>query len=623
MNKYPLWKYALLLIIIILGLIYGAPNLFGEDPAVQVTATSKAPMDDKVEQNIKDTLKTQNLPYKSFEQLDPKSILIRFPSAEVQLRAKDVLKATLGEDYTVALNLAARTPAWLDAFGAKPMKLGLDLRGGVHFLLAIDVDSLIESRLNGDRRGIGDEMRSERIRYADLAKYGDNQILLKLRNSNDLQKATSIIAQRFPDLQAEAKQGEANTLILTMTPTATLNAQNYAVAQTTTILRNRINELGVAEPVVQRQGADRISVDLPGVQDTARAKQILGGTATLEFHLADVTNDPREALDGNVPAGAKLYKYDGMPYLLKDRVILSGTSITDANSTIAEDGRPAVNIRLGGGGEAMFYRITRDNVGKPLGIVYVETKLDSKLVDGKVVYTPRKTEKVIMIANIKSALPSNFQITGISDPKEARDLALMLRAGALPAPISIIEESTVGPSLGKENISKGVDSVVIGFVLIILFMAVYYRLFGLIANLALVLDLILLVALLSVIGATLTLPGIAAIVLTVGMAVDANVLIFERIREELRNGMPPQASIQAGYERALSTIIDSNVTTLIAAIAMFAIGTGAVKGFATTLTLGLITSMYSTVVGTRALVNLIYGRRSVKHLSIGIKVDKK
>ena len=411
MNKYPLWKYALLLIIIILGLIYGAPNLFGEDPAVQVTATSKAPMDDKVEQNIKDTLKTQNLPYKSFEQLDPKSILIRFPSAEVQLRAKDVLKATLGEDYTVALNLAARTPAWLDAFGAKPMKLGLDLRGGVHFLLAIDVDSLIESRLNGDRRGIGDEMRSERIRYADLAKYGDNQILLKLRNSNDLQKATSIIAQRFPDLQAEAKQGEANTLILTMTPTATLNAQNYAVAQTTTILRNRINELGVAEPVVQRQGADRISVDLPGVQDTARAKQILGGTATLEFHLADVTNDPREALDGNVPAGAKLYKYDGMPYLLKDRVILSGTSITDANSTIAEDGRPAVNIRLGGGGEAMFYRITRDNVGKPLGIVYVETKLDSKLVDGKVVYTPRKTEKVIMIANIKSALPSNFQIT--------------------------------------------------------------------------------------------------------------------------------------------------------------------------------------------------------------------
>jgi len=618
MNKYPRWKYILIIFVILIGVIYALPNLFGEDPAIQVSAHSSNEITKKTVETVESTLKDNNLKDKSITQEDEDNLLVRFYNSQSQLKAQDLLKAALGDDYTVALNLASTTPEWLRKFGANPMKLGLDLRGGVHFLLAIDIDSLLERRINGDMRSIGDELRSQRIRYSGLTTTKDNVIKIKFRNEADLKKSQKIITKRFPELQVTTKDDEGiYQITATMTPAALIKAQNYAVDQTTTILRNRINELGVAEPVVQRQGANRISVDLPGVQDSARAKQILGGTATLEFHLVDVQSDPDQAEKSGAPVGTKLYYYNDAPVLLKNRVVLSGTSITGAVSSIGENGQPAVNIRLGGGGESLFYRITGDNVGKPLAIVYVETKMSNKMIDGKLVLKPKKTEKVINVATIQSALGNSFQITGL-EQEEAQNLSLLLRAGALPAPISIIEESTVGPSLGEENIKMGVLSVEIGFVLIVLFMIAYYRVFGIVADFALLLNLVFMLAVLSIINTTLTLAGIAGIVLTVGMAVDANVLIFERIREELRNGLTPHAAIKAGYERAFATIVDSNITTLIAAVALAGIGTGSIKGFAVVLIIGILTSMFTAITVTRAIVHLIYGNRNIKKLSIGI-----
>lgn len=621
MTKYPLWKYIVLIVVITFGLIYSAPVLFGEEPSVQISARSGSLVTEQTLDQIKQSLNKFDLKYKSIKQESERSALIRFHNVETQLKARDVIKAALGDDYTVALNLAPATPKFLSMLGAEPMKLGLDLRGGVHFLLAIDVDSLVERRMKGDLRSIKEELREAKVRYKSITELENNSLRIDLRDHEDFMKTKQILKQRFPELML-LKMSDLeyeNIIYAQMSQEAIQKAENYAVEQTMTILRNRINELGVAEPIVQRQGADRIAVDLPGIQDTARAKQILGGTATVQMHLVDVNHDPVAVKEsGNVPVNLMLKTFEGLPILLKERVILSGTSITGASATIGEDGRPAVSIRLGGGGEALFYRLTQENIGKPMSILFVETRMDSKIKDGKVVYVPRKTDKVISVATIKSALGNNFQISGITDPYEARNLALLLRAGALPAPISIIEESTVGPSLGKENISKGIFSIEVGFILIVVFMLAYYRLFGLVANIGLGLNMILLVAILSVLGATLTLPGIAGIVLTVGMAVDANVLIFERIREELRNGMSPHAAIVAGYDRAFSTIVDANVTTLIAAVALFALGTGAVKGFAVTLTIGLLTSMFTAITGTRAMINLIYGKRNIESLSIGI-----
>ncbi len=618
MNKYPWWKYLIILAVIAFGIIYSVPNLFPDDVAVQISAHTGYTMDQATIDTVKKTLSSHNISYKSITKQDEHTLLIRFKTAEEQLRANDLLKTNLGDNYTVALNLASSTPYWMTDIGANPMKLGLDLRGGVHFLLAIDVESLMKRRINGDVRSIGSELRNKRVRYRGLTMQ-DNVITINFKKDDDLNKAVTIIKQNFPELQLKINRSEGNESIRAqMSPEAKLKSQNYAVDQTTTILRNRINELGIAEPIVQRQGAERIAVDLPGVQDTARAKQILGGTATLEFHLVDVEHDPSQAKTSGAPFGTKLYVYEDRPYLLKTQSILSGTSITGASSTIGHDGRPSVDIRLGGGGEAMFYRITSENVGKPLSIVYVETKMQAKKDAGKVTYIPRKTEKVINIATIQSALGNNFQITGLTDAREARNLALLLRAGALPAPISIIEESTVGPSMGRSNIDKGLLSLELGMIFIVVFMAIYYRLFGFFADIALMFNLLLLVAILSILGMTLTLPGIAGIVLSVGMAIDANVLIFERIREELRNGMSPQAAIKAGYERAFATIVDSNVTTLIAGAALFGIATGAIRGFAVTLCIGLMCSMFTTITGTRAIVNLTYGTRSVKKLSIGI-----
>jgi preprotein translocase subunit SecD len=617
MNKYPWWKYAFILAVLLFGVLYSVPNLFPDEVAVQVSARSGTPVDQKIIDNLKQLLTTHSITYKSMEPGAKGYLLIRFNSAEDQLKADDLIRAALGEDYTVALNLASTTPDWLSAIGADPMKLGLDLRGGVHFLLAVDVDTLLKTRQNGNLRGLGAELRHAMIRYRDLTLGPNNSIVLNFRDEASQDKAAALMRQSYPDLTIKTYTNlDGYGITAQLSQQAVLAAQDAAIEQTTDVLRKRINALGIAEPVVQRQGAERISVDLPGVQDTARAKLILGGTATLEFHLVDTEHDAADT--GNVPLGSKLYRFENMPVLLKNQSILSGSSITNAASNIGQDGRPSVDIRLGGGGEATFYRITGENIGKPLATVYIETLMQPTMVDGKSSFVPRKTERIINIATIQSALPSSFQITGIKDAKEALDLALLLKSGALPAPISIIAESTLGPSLGRANIDKGILSLEVGMVFIILFMVIYYRVFGLLADLALVFNLVLLVAVLSILGMTLTLPGMAGIVLTVGMAIDANVLIFERIREELRNGLSPQAAIKAGYERAFSTIVDSNVTTLIAAVALYGVGSGSIRGFALTLSIGLICSMFTAITGSRALVNLIYGSRHVKKLSIGI-----
>lgn len=621
MNRYPLWKYCLIAVITVLGILYALPNAFGEDPAVQISAGSGVTISAEVLQKIDTHLTDDNLSVKSVEQEGSRGALIRFNKVEDQLAAQDLLTQKLGEDFTVALNLAPATPDWLSAIGAKPMKLGLDLRGGVHFLLAIDVDSLIEKRTNGEVRNIREELRNAKIRGANVNSTKNNRIAIQFRDNGDYKAGVKLLKPRFPDYEiAKDSNPDDNRLIFALTPMAIQNAQNYAVEQTTNILRNRINELGVTEPIVQRQGADRIAVDLPGIQDTARAKQILGGTASVELRMVDVEHDPHIAAETRkIPATAQLYQYKGSPLLLEKRVILSGTSITGAVASVDDYAQPSVQVRLGGGGESQFYRTTKKNIGHPMAIVFIETKLVPKTVDGKMTFTAEKREKIISVATIKSALSNNFQVTGLTDSQESMDLALFLRSGALPAPISIIEESTVGPSMGKDNIMKGVRSVEIGFALIVMFMLLYYRFFGFAADVALFMNLVFLMAVMSIIGATLTLPGIAGILLTLGMSVDANVLIFERVREELRNGMTCQSSINAGFDRAFSTIIDANVTTLIAAIALFALGSGAVKGFAVTLTIGLITSMFTAIMGTRAIVNLAYGsKRQVKKLSIGI-----
>lgn len=618
LNKYPLWKNLLLVAMVVIGLLYAVPNLYGEDPAIQISPPSGVSINSSTTQQIEATLKSANLSIKDIS-VAPQNLLIRFYNTDAELKAKDLLKSTLGEDYTIAPNLAPATPKWLKAIGAGPMKLGLDLRGGVHFALEVDLQGLIKQRMEGLVKTISDTLREANIRYAAVLQE-KNQIVVAFRDPATQANALTLLKRQLPDLIfTPQNQGNHYQLIGQWSPAGLKSLSQNAIDKTMTTLRNRVNELGVAEPVVQQQGASRIAVDLPGVQDTAHAQQILGGTATLDFRLVDFTHDPRTAAQsGTAPPGTRLYNYNGHPVLLKDQVILTGNSITDATSSFGEDGRPAVNITLGGGGESYFHRVTGENVGKPLAIVFVETKMKNQLINGKMVNVPKKTERVINIATIQTALPSTFQITGLTDPNEGRNLSLLLRAGALPAPIYVVEERTIGPQLGAENIRMGFISIMVGFLLAVVFMAFYYRVFGLIADIALALNLILLVALLSLLGMTLTFPGMAGIVLTVGMAVDANVLIFERIREELRNGLSPQAAIHAGYERAFSTIVDANVTTLIAALVLFGIGTGPVKGFAVTLSIGLLTSMLTGVVCARAIVNAIFGGRAVKKLPIGI-----
>lgn len=616
-NKYPLWKNILLIVVAFVGLLYAIPNLYREDPVVQVSATTSRDSQ-LLKQDVQQVLDSNKIAYREIR-IQNNNVEVRFQSTDTQLLARDAIKSKLGEKNTVALNLAPSTPAWLAAIHAEPMKQGLDLRGGVHFLLEVDVGSVINRRYEGLMKSIRQDLRESAIRYAAIQYRPDQGLSLRFRPPFSAEKARDELIKKYPEL-VYTLGNDDQTMVVQLSTSELHEDQQNTIEQTMAILRNRVNELGVGEAVVQQQGATRIAVDLPGIQDAARAKQILGGTATLQFYLVDHENDPLLVeRTGAVPLSSKLYHMEGQPILLKRQMVLSGDSITSAVSSFDQQtATPAVSIQLGGGGESFFSQVTRENIGKRMAIVFVETKTTLQNVGGVETKVVHRDERVISAPVIQSALGSNFQITGLSDSHEASNLALLLRAGALPAAIYPIEERTVGPSLGRENIQRGIFSLEVGMGLILFVMVIYYRLFGLVANIALLLNLILLCALLSMIGATLTLPGIAGIVLTVGMAVDANVLINERIREELRNGVSPQAAIYAGYERAFSTILDANLTTLIVAIVLFSIGTGPIKGFAVTLSLGLITSMLTGVTYTRAIINAIYGNRTINHLSIGI-----
>ncbi|KAA3626197.1 MAG: protein translocase subunit SecD [Proteobacteria bacterium] len=617
MNRYPLWKNLLILVVLVVGTLYFLPNLFGEDPALQISATRTAKVDLSTQAQVEAALARSNLKAKGLE-LEEGRLLVRFADTDAQLAAQDQVKQALGGDYIVALNLAASTPAWLQALDAQPMYLGLDLRGGVHFLMEVDMVAAVqqaEERYISDLRTL---LRDSKVRYISINRDSDG-VRVKFRDAAERSAARAQIEREFPGLKlSDEGEGSDIALLGVVSEQERNEIQEFALQQNITTLRNRVNELGVAEPVIQQQGSSRIVVQLPGVQDTARAKEILGATATLEYRLVDGTHDVQKALAGQVPPGSRLYRErNGAPILLDRRVIVTGDQIIDAASGFdQQSGSPAVFVTLDGAGAKKMSQVTRENIGKPMAVVFIENKTETRLVDGKPVNSVRRVEEVINVATIRDHFSKRFQTTGLDSSNEARDLALLLRAGALAAPVQIIEERTVGPSLGQDNIDQGFTSVLVGFVVVLFFMALYYRLFGLVANLALFANLVMIVAVLSLLQATLTLPGIAGIVLTVGMAVDANVLIFERIREELRLGNSPQASIQAGYEKAFSTIADANITTLIAAIVLFSFGTGPIKGFAVTLSIGIVTSMFTAIMGTRAVINLIYGRKRVHKLAI-------
>ncbi len=607
MNTYPVWRYVLVVLIIGIGALYAVPNLYGTDPSLQISARRSAPVDEALKSTVEDALGTAGAaPLRT--ELTANRLLLRFEDDQIRARASVALETALDpKKYIVALNLAPRTPAWLLALGGKPMYMGLDLRGGVHFLMEVDIDAV--GKQSDDRfvSELRTALREEKIRYRTISRNPAGGVVAKFLNAAVRTEANEFIEDEFRDLIVE-DQSTAAEQVLYLKPKAEylLEARKTALKQNLTTLRNRVNELGVAEPVIQQQGEARIVVQLPGVEDPVEAKKLLGATATLEFRMVDTGGDVTAAVEGRVPINSKLYfERSGDPVLLNKRVMLTGDYIIDASSGIEQQtGSPAVFITLDGKGAKIFSRATREQIGKPMAVVYIEQQQG------------RPVEEVISIATIRDELSKRFQITGLDSTEEARTLALLLRAGALAVPIEIIEERTVGPSLGQENIDRGLNSVVIGLALVLVFMAIYYKVFGLIADVALALNIVLVVALLSMLQATLTLPGIAGIVLTVGMAVDANVLIFQRIREEIKNGNSPQASIHAGYEKAFSTIADANITTLIAAIVLFNFGTGPIQGFAVTLSLGIVTSMFTAIIGTRALVNVIYGNRRLDKLTI-------
>ena len=619
MNHYPAWKYLLVGAVLVFAVLYALPNVYVKDYAIQVSAERQID-EDGLGEKLNSLLAESGLPYKSVELTDF-GWLVRFSDDEVQSKAQEILKEGLGRGYTTALNLAATTPAWLRGLGGEPMNLGLDLRGGVHFLLQVDMETAEKQVQNANIKGLRTYLRGEKIRYLSIVEGPSNTILIKFRSAEDRTIARELIYNeadyRSLNLQ-EIEGGKSATLEVTIKESALKEKRDFALKQNITTLRNRVNELGVAEPIIQQQGTDRIVVQLPGVQDTARAKEILGATATIDFRLVDFKNNVQDALTGKIPLGSRIFRErNGSPILLLKDEITTGDSILDAASTIDQQtGSPSVSIRLDDPGAKRMLAVTRENIGKPMAVVFKETKTDIVVIDGEEVKKKRLSEEVINVATIRDQLSASFQITGLDSTEEARDLALLLRAGALKVPIDIIEERTIGPSMGKENIEKGTYSVAIGFIFVLVFMVIWYKQFGMIANIALALNLVVIVAVLSMLQATLTLPGIAGIVLTVGMAVDANVLIFERIREEIANGNSPQASIHSGYEKALSTIADANITTLIAALVLYTFGTGPIKGFAVTLSIGILTSMFTAIMGTRAIVNFFYGGKRVSKLTI-------
>jgi len=618
MNRYPLWKYLLILLVIVLGVIYALPNLYVPDPAVQISGQSSGTViDDRVLSQVEEALQSEGIEYFG-EEAQGDSGLIRLRDREQQLRAKRVIQRALGSDYIVALNLAATTPEWLSSLGASPMKLGLDLSGGVHFLLEVNTDEAIGKRMETTVREVRAAMREEKLRYESVKLEDGKTIVSAFDTEEERDRASEILRQDFRDLGRQLSEEDGLYVVRSsMSESAIREIEDYALSQNLTTLRNRVNELGVSEPIVQRQGRNRVVVELPGVQDTAEAKRIIGKTANLEFRLeaeqGTITN--REKFEFRDPDARPREAW------LERTVVITGDHVSNANSAFDENGMPQVNISLDSEGGARMHRASRKNIGRRLGVLFIEykTRMDYTTDEnGEPVAVPERyvEKKIISLATIQSALGVSFRITGLDNPREASELALLLRAGALAAPMYFVEERTIGPSLGAENIALGIKSVTIGMAVVLAFMLLYYRVFGLFADLALGLNLIILVAAMSILGATLTLPGIAGIVLTVGMAVDANVLIFSRIKEELANGLPPQSAINAGYDRAFVSILDANLTTLIVAVILYAIGSGPVQGFAVTLSIGILTSMFTAILGTRALVNLVYGGRNINKLWI-------
>ena len=619
MNRYPLWKYILIIFIVTFAGIYALPNIYDKDPSLQVGASAAVEISELTEILVTTALDEAGLKAKAID-INVDSLTVRFDDVEKQLKAKEVVTAALGSNYVIALNLAPATPDWLRNLGAEPMFLGLDLRGGVHFLMEVDMPAAVrkaEDRYVSDLRTM---LRENKVRYKTIGRQASGGVLIRFRGEEQKLEGVRLIEKDYVELTIADFENDADEaqILVTIIESSMLETQRLALQQNITILRKRVNELGVAEPVIQQQGLNRIVVQMPGVQDPTIARIVIGSTATLEYRMVDEEHSVQDALDGRVPAGSKLFKdRAGRSYLLRKQVMITGDYIIDAASGIdQQSGGPSVTVRLDGKGAKIFAERTRDEVGKAMAVVFIENKTETvKVKDG---YEKKKkvVEEIISVATIREQLGKVFQTTGLDSSQEARNLALLLRAGALAAPIEIIEERTVGPSLGQDNIDKGFNSVIIGFTLVLIFMLFYYRVFGIAANIALALNLVLIVAMLSLLQATLTLPGIAGIVLTVGMAVDANVLIFQRIREEIKNGNSPQASIHSGYERAFSTIADANITTLIAALVLFSFGTGPIKGFAVTLSLGIISSMFTAIVVTRGIINAIYGGKKVQKLSI-------
>lgn len=615
LNKYPLWKYLLILLVLALGLLYAFPNLYPDDPALQLsTQKATAVVDEQALLRAKNALATANIELKEAE-LTSAGGTLRFNSGEDQLAAKPIVAAALGDDFVTALNLVPTTPEWLSSLGAGPAKLGLDLRGGVHFLLEVDTPAALKQRLEVSASEMKAVLRKDRVRYRSV-DIEDGILSVRFLQSGDLASAEVLLKKEFPEYRyVTRQQADEFYLDVSFTEAAKKEIEVYALQQNLTTLRNRVNELGVAEPLVQRQGSNRIVVELPGVQDTAAAKRIIGATANLEFHLEAGLED-----NGADIETLTFRDGSGRTARLERDIIITGDSVSDASSSFDENGRPQVNISLDGKGGRQMSKVTRSAVGRNMAVVFIEHKSRSRFVetDGKMEEVRRSySEKgIISLATIQTTLGNSFRITGLDSPRESSELALLLRAGALAAPIYFVEERTIGPSLGAENIKLGIDSAQIGLLVVMLFMLLYYKVFGIFANVSLVLNIILLMACMSILGATLTLPGIAGIVLTMGMAVDANVLIFSRIREELASGMPSQQAIHSGFNRAFTTILDANITTLLVAVILFAVGTGPVKGFAVTLSLGIITSMFTAIVVTRAQVNLVYGGRKNKKLYI-------
>ena len=621
MLTYARWKYIVLVLAIVFSALFALPNVFQKDPSVQVTASRDASVDQALVERVGNSQEQAGIPTKAIE-LSGDNLLVRLPSTELQTRASDTLRTALGSDYVTALSLASTVPDWLDAIGAEGMLLGLDLQGGVHFLMQVDQEAALDKRLDAVVEDIRVVLRDARIRYESVTRTPDNLISVRLADAASREKAVELIARNQPTLALDA---DGDTISVEIPETELQRMASDALEQNLGTLRNRINALGVAEPLIQRQGNDRIVVELPGVQDTAEAKRLIGATATLEYRAVVEGNAYDAVATGNVPPQAKVYYRkdigaDGkpIPVLLNKRVIASGDQLIGATSGVdPQSGTPAVSVTLDASGGQRMFDFTSENVGKPMAVVYIERIPEVRMVNGKEVRSTRVNEEVISVANINGVFSKEFQTTGLDSAKEAADLALLLRSGSLAAPMDFVEERIVGPSLGRENIQAGLTAVGYSFAFALLFFLVYYRMFGLITCAALLLNILMLVAVMSLFGATLTLPGLAGIALTVGLSVDANVLINERIREELRAGLPPKTAIAVGYEKATGTITDANLTAILAGVALFAFGTGPVKGFAVALIVGIVTSMYTAVSASRAMATLVYGwRKKLKSIAI-------